>query len=344
MTDSVMRRETDAAGAAVARLLAGRPAILDLAARIRTQPPRLVVVCGRGSSAHAGTYLRYQIARRTGLIAAPAMPAIASVYGRGQNMAGTLFLAVSQSGRSPDLVAQAERAGADGALTVALVNEPTSPLARACHAVIDLAAGPEHSVAATKSVIAAAAAGLALLAAWTGDRALDDALDRLPTRLDQAGTCDWSRLTDMLGRCDRMLVVGRGHGLGIAKEVALKLAETCGIAALAFSTAELMHGPVALAGPGMPVFGLLQNDESAPGAAAVLATLAQTGVPVLAAGAPAPETAGGPCLLPTLAPDHPDTDPLTLLSAFYRAAEAACRARGRDPDHPPGLSKITETR
>jgi glucosamine--fructose-6-phosphate aminotransferase (isomerizing) len=336
---SLMREEARDSAAAVARCLDQSARFAAIAARLRALDPALVVVCARGSSSHAGTFLRYLLARDLGLVAAASMPSIASLYHRRQRLAGALFVAISQSGRSPDLLRATEEARAAGALTLAIVNDPAAPLAAACEIALDIAAGPERSVAATKTVLASLAAGLALAAAWTGDAALAVALRRLPERLAEAAALDWSALAAELGRVDRMFTVGRGPGLAIAAEAALKLAETTGIAGLAYSSAELSHGPRALAGPGFPVLGFVQDDAGRAGTAALLAELAAQGTPVFAAGLAGP----GMCALPVVAPDHPDTDLLPMLVSFYLAAEAAARARGLDPDHPPGLHKVTRT-
>lgn len=336
---SLMRAETDEAPEAVRRCLAQRDAIAAVAARLRALDPPLVVVCARGSSGHAGTFLRYVLARDLGVVAAAVMPSIASLYRRRQRLAGALFVAVSQSGGSPDLVLSAEQARAAGALTLALVNETASPLAAACETVLPLAAGPERSVAASKTVLASLAAGLALLAAWRGDAALEAALGRLPARLAAAVALDWAAHGAVPPQADRMFVLGRGPGLAIAAEAALKLAEVAGIAGLAYSAAELPHGPRTLAGPNFPVLGFVQEDAGRAGTTALLADLAARGAQVLAAGAQGP----GLTTLPTLPADHPDTDLLCQLVSFYRAVEAAARARGRDPDHPPGLQKVTRT-
>ncbi|HEX4261741.1 MAG TPA: SIS domain-containing protein [Acetobacteraceae bacterium] len=339
MTASLMRRETLEAPEAAARLL-GAPVLADAAARLRAAGPRLVLFCGRGSSGHAGTALRYLISQHLGIATADALPSLASVYRSRLDLSGTVLVALSQSGRSPDLVAQTEAARAEGALTVALVNDPASPLARASDLVLDLRAGPERSVAATKSVLAELAAGAALIAHWAEDAALLAALARWPERLAAAATLDWSALAAVLAAHDHAFTVGRGVGMGIAGEAALKLAEVAGIAALAHSSAELAHGPRALAGPDFPALGFVQDDAARAGTEAMLADLAAAGAPVLAAGA-APV---GATALPVLPPDHPALDLLPMLLAFYLAAEAAARARGRDPDHPPALRKVTETR
>ena len=342
---SFMRAETLESAEAVRRCLAQRDAFAALGAQMRALDPPFVVVCARGSSSHAGTYLRVLLAKQLGLVAAAAMPSVASVYHRPQRLRGALFVAISQSGRSPDLIASADQARAAGALTLALVNDPGSPLAASCELVLDIAAGPEHSVAATKTVLASLAAALALVDAWqhapTAATAptTATALAALPERLAAAAALDWSPLVSALGRVDRIFTVGRGPALGIVHEAALKLSEVCGIAGLAFSAAELAHGPMALAGPDFPVLAFLQDDATLPHSQRVLATLAARGAPVLAAGG---EVAGAHAL-PVLPPMHADADLLAMLVPFYLAAEAASRARGLDPDHPPSLRKVTQT-
>ena len=336
---SLMRDEARDSAAAVARCLDQRAALAAIAGRLSALDPAVVMVCARGSSGHAGTFLRYLLARDLGVVAAAAMPSIASLYHRRQRLGGALFVAISQSGHSPDLIRQTELARAAGALTLAIVNDAASPLAVACELVLDIKAGTERSVAATKTVLASLAAALALLADWTGDAVLGAALDRLPRRLAVAADLDWSPLVAELARVNRMFTVGRGPGLAIASEAALKLAETTGVAGLAYSSAELSHGPRALAGPDFPVLGFVQDDAGRPGTEAVLTDLAARGTPVFAAGL----SGAGLRALPVPPPDHADTDLLPQLVSFYLAAEAAARATGRDPDHPPGLHKVTRT-
>jgi glucosamine--fructose-6-phosphate aminotransferase (isomerizing) len=336
---TLMQDETRECAKAAGRCLAQGSVFASVARRVRTLDPSLVVVCARGSSGHAGTFLRYILARDLGVVAAAAMPSIASLYARRQRMAGALFVAVSQSGRSPDLLRTAEAARDAGALCLAIVNAPDSPLAAASELVIDIDAEPERSVAATKTVIATMAASLALTSAWSGDRAMARAARNLPERLERAVALDWSVLVTALAGQDRVLAVGRGPGLAVAAEAALKLSEVAGIAGLAYSSAELSHGPRVLAGPAMPVLGFVQDDAAKAGTVGVLRELADLGVPVLAAGA----DGAGVTALPVLPPEHADSDLIVQLASFYIAAEAIARARGHDPDHPPGLLKVTET-
>ncbi len=336
---SFMRAETLESADAARRCLA-RPVDFErVGARLRALDPPFVVTCARGSSSHAGTFLRVLIAQRLGLTAAAAMPSVASIYRWPQRLRGALYVTISQSGRSPDLIACVEQARAAGALTLALVNDTASPLASACELVLDIAAGPEQSVAATKTVVASLTAVLALVDAWRPVPSTHAVLAALPERLAAAASLDWSALISALACVDRIFTVGRGPALGIVNEAALKLSEVCGIAGLAFSAAELVHGPMALVGPRFPVLALLQDDASRPHSVAFLSTLTARGAPVLAAGG----RVAGAVALPILPPMRADADLLPMLVSFYLAAEAVARARGMNPDHPPSLHKITQT-
>lgn len=341
-TPSLMLRETAEAPDVVARLLeANAPATADLGDRLRRMPPAFVVTCARGSSDSAATYAKYLIEICLGPVVASVGPSISSVYGRRPKMRGSLFVAISQSGRSPDLLTLAEAARGDDALTVAIVNDTASPLAGLCEVVLPLHAGPERSVAATKSYIASLAAVLQLVAAWSGDPALDRAVRRLPDDLDDALRRSWLPAVPVLAAARSLYVVGRGPGFGAAQEAALKLKETGGLHAEALSSAELRHGPLALAGADFPVVLFSQNDAALPGLAELGTELAGRGVPVIAAG---PASVPGALALSTASGVDPFSQPLALIQSFYPLAEAVARARGRDPDRPPHLRKVTETR
>ena len=321
------------------QLQANAPAALALAERLRRTPPRAVLTYARGSSDHAATYARYLMETRLGVITASAPPSISSVYDAAPAMDGALCLVISQSGRSPDLLAAAQAACEAGALVVALVNDEDSPLARLAEAVLPLRAGPERSVAATKSFIASLSAILQLTAFWSRERELAGALDGLPALLDSAWRLDWSVATDALAQAQSLYVLGRGIGFGIAEEAALKLKETCGLHAEAFSSAELRHGPMALVGPSFPVLAFAQDDETREGVEAAAQACAAQGAPVFLAGGRCGE---GVEHLP--APRaHPALQAIAEAQSFYRFAEGLARARGLDPDHPPHLSKVTET-
>jgi len=334
-----MSREAAAAPAAVhSQLHANRGLVDALARRVRKFAPRAVVTCARGSSDHAATFAKYLVETRTGLLTSSAAPSVASLYASNTDLEGVLFLAISQSGASPDLLAAVAAAREAGALVIALVNAEGSPLTLAAHHTVPLRAGPETSIAATKSYIASLAAIVHLVASWTRDRELHEALESAPAQLAAAWQLDWSAAVEHLRTAQSLYVVGRGLGLGIAQEAALKFKETCGLHAEAFSAAELRHGPMALVREKFPILTFAQRDETREGIETLVSELRHVGADVLLAGFEAP----GVLTLPTLRA-HPVVEPLLMIQSFYGLANALAIARGRDPDRPPHLSKVTET-
>jgi glucosamine--fructose-6-phosphate aminotransferase (isomerizing) len=338
-SDTRMFREAAAAPAAVrSQLHANRDLIDQLGEVVRNMAPRAVVTCARGSSDHAATFAKYLVETRAGLLASSAAPSISSVYASKADLEGVLFVAISQSGASPDLLAAAAAAREAGALVLALVNADASPLADIAHHVVPLRAGAETSVAATKSYIASLAAIVHLVASWTQDSELQTALEQAPDQLALAWQLDWDAAVEHLRSASSLYVVGRGLGLGIAQEAALKLKETCGLHAEAFSAAELRHGPMALVRSGFPVLAFAQHDETREGVEALAGDLSNLGAEVLVAGSVVP----GAFTLPTLRA-HAAIEPLLMIQSFYRLANALALARGLDPDRPPHLNKVTET-
>jgi glutamine---fructose-6-phosphate transaminase (isomerizing) len=309
-------------------------------AALKRRPPRVVVTCARGSSAHAATFAKHLVERRFGIPVAAAAPNVASVYGQALRLDGQFFLAVSQSGRSDDLVEQARSARNSGALTAAVVNVTDSPLAQACHIVLPMAAGPELSVAATKSFVASLAVLLRLTACWADDAALAAAVERLPHRLSAAAALDWSPALPTLEAARSLIAIGRGPTLAMAREAALKLKETCNMHAEAFSGAEVLHGPVALVANRYPVLMFMAMDETAPGLAQLARDLVSKGAAVYLAGT----GEHGANRLPALPPDHPEVDAVCLIQSFYKLALNLALRLGIDTDHPRHLQKITRTR
>jgi glutamine---fructose-6-phosphate transaminase (isomerizing) len=337
---TLMFREAAEAGAVARRQHARNAATLEaLGARLREMAPHIVATLARGSSDNAATFGRYLIETHAGVLTSSVSPSVASVYDAAPAMEGTVMLAISQSGRSPDLLRAAESARARGALLVALVNDEESPLAAVADVTVPLCAGPERSVAATKSFIATLCALLHLTAEWTGDPALHKALDDLPGRLDEAWALDWSEALPILYGASSLYVVGRGPGYGIAQEAALKIKETSGFHAEAFSAAEVRHGPMALVEHGFPTLLLGQDDQSAASVAVLAEEFAGRDATVMSAGLPE----GTPGIrLPALRAD-PMIQPILLAASFYRLANSLAIARGRDPDRPPHLAKVTQT-
>ena len=312
--------------------------VARIAAALRAFKPRMVLTSARGSSDHAATYARYLIETSLGLVTSSASPSVSSVYGARQDLSQCLFLVISQSGRSPDLLTAAAAAKASGALVLALVNAEDSPLAAAADHVIPLRAGPELSVAATKSYICALAAIVHLVAHWSANPSLLSAVTSLPAGLDASWQLDWQAMVETLQPAQNMFVLGRGLGLGVAQEAALKFKETCGLHAEAFSSAEVRHGPMALLEKKLPVLMFAQNDETRPGLEDLARDWSARGAAVLMAGQGVP----GVETLPLIAAEAAIA-PLLLAQTFYRWAAPLSVARGYDPDHPPHLKKVTET-
>lgn len=336
--ETLMRAETREAGAAVARLLARNgDRLAALGEQLRARPPAVVVTCARGSSDHAATYGKYLIETLVGVPVASAAPSVVSIFDAPVATQSALCVAISQSGRSPDLLATVEAYRRGGAAVVALVNDEASPLATGADTLLALSAGAERSVAATKSCIAAMAGLAALVAAWSDDVALKAAVADLPAMLDAAVARDWSAGVEPLADARQMFVIGRGYGFGVAQECALKLKETCQLQAEPFSAAEVRHGPMAIVGEGFPVLALATSDAAGGDVISVAQAFAERGATVLSAHAG--DLSG---TLPAAAA-HPAIEPILMLASFYGMAERLSRRRGLDPDQPPHLAKVTRT-
>ena len=316
------------------------PALLDLVARCRRSPPQFVVTCARGSSAHAATFGKHLIERYLGIPVAAAAPNIATVYRQRLNLKNQLLLTISQSGRSDDLVEFGMMAKSAGATTVAIVNDVASPLAAICDIALPMAAGPERSVAATKSFIASLAMLLRVTAEWTDDAGLRAAIDRLPHRLTQATELDWGGCLDTFAKAASLITIGRGPTLPIAREAALKFKETCNLHAEAFSSAEFQHGPVALVSALYPILLFMPTDAAGMGLQEFAADLRAKGAALFSTehGEPAVDR------LPSLPPDQPDADAVCLMQSFYALAVRLAARRGTDVDRPRHLQKVTRTR
>lgn len=318
------------------RLLANHGLAAAVADRIRQANPRVVVISGRGSSANAGTFLRYLFETRAGLLVSTSAPSVVTTYNRSIDMREAIFIVISQSGRSPDLVAGAQSARRSGALTIAIVNDATSPVALACELTLPISAGVERSVAATKSVVLSMVIGVQLVASLCADHALSEHIAGLPQRLRDALECDWSAWSGSLAAARASFVIGRGFGLGPAREIGLKISETMRLPALSYSAAEVRHGPLAAASSDTPLLVLRQNDGSSAMVDALIADLRARGLNVFSMGEP-----GG--TLPWIGDGDPICDAITMLLPAYAAIERAARDCGFDPDNPPNLTKITET-
>jgi glucosamine--fructose-6-phosphate aminotransferase (isomerizing) len=338
-TTRMFREASESADAIERQLSANDAVVSSLAEQLKKSPPRFIVTCARGSSDHAATFGKYVFETQIGLMTASASPSVSSIYHTQQRLDGVLYFAISQSGKSPDLVRHAQGAKRAGAHVVALVNVEDSPLAAVADTVVPLRAGPELSVAATKSYICALSALVHITARWNDDGALLDALLATPAAMRATWGMDWSALANGLVDTSNLFVVGRGPGLGAAQEAALKLKETCGLHAEAFSAAEVKHGPMALVGKDFPVLFLTQQDESFVGTREVADEFAARGAKVWITSSDPTQAHA----LPVAAAPHPVCAPLIAIQGFYRAANALAILRGRNPDVPPHLNKVTQT-
>lgn len=332
---SLMRKEALEAADAVARFLdRNRPALKELGSRLNDAPPPIVITSARGSSDHAAGYFKYLAEILLGVPCASVGASVVSVYGAKLKVRDGLCLTISQSGKSPDIVAFQQAARQADALTVALVNVAASPAAQHADICLPLHAGAELSVAATKSFIVSLAAGAAVVAQWSGRTEVISAVDHLPEVLAAAARIEWPELEALATTAESLYVLGRGPSLPIAAETALKLKETCAIHAEAYSFAEVMHGPLELLGESFPVLAYSPEDASRASSREAIGRLRRTGAHVLVA-----EHDG----LPYAPTGHPLLDPISMIQTAYLAIERVAVAHGRDPDRPHLLKKVTET-
>ncbi|WP_171086363.1 SIS domain-containing protein [Telluria aromaticivorans] len=335
-----MYQEALSAGDCIAQQLAqdaGR--YTELGRSLRATNFHSVVTVARGSSDHASSYLAYLIMARMGRLVTSLPMSLVTLYKSPLVTRDTLAVSISQSGQSPDVVEPIQYFRAGGATTVALVNDDTSPLARAAEWTMPLHAGKEQSVAATKSFIASMVAGARLVAEWQDDAELRDGIAALPDSLRAASQVDWSAAIEVLAPARNIMVVGRGISFPVALEAALKFKETSALQAEAFSGAEIKHGPMALIEEGYPLLIFATRGPAQAGLVALAEEMRGRGARVLLA---APEdVASRDLLLPTAA--IPDLDPIVAIQAFYMMAANLSKARGLDPDRPRHLSKVTRT-
>ncbi len=335
-----MLLEAREAPAAVARQLAhDDKEYNDFGAFLRDRAPASILTVARGSSDHAAHFMAYLIMARLGRLVTSLPMSLITLYQSQIACEGLVSLAFSQSGQSPDLVAPTRFFSAGGACTAAFVNDPVSPLAQAAQWVFPLHAGAETSVAATKSFITQLVAGARIVAAWQQDLALDTALVDLPRVLSRAANADWTTAVETLRDVDRLFVIGRGTGLPVALEAALKFKETCGIQAEAFSGAEVKHGPMALIEEGYPLLVFAPRGPAQAGLLALAEEMRARGARVLLA---APNGTPG-ANLPLSETGAVELDPISVIQSFYPMVEALARARGLNPDQPRHLAKVTRT-
>jgi len=328
---TIMQREALESPLKVQQQLSNNKAVAEaLGKELRDNPPSMVMIVGRGSSDHAGVYGRYLIEIETGTPTFAAAPSVSSIYNKDLKLTNALIIAISQSGKSPDILAQVEMAKRSGARVVALVNDESSPLADIADTVLGLGAGPELAVAATKSYLCTLSALAQLTAYWSNDAALIEALNELPTTLQTAIDAETQLQVEDLLTVNNLVVLGRGPGFAVSKEIALKLKEVCQIQAEPFSSAEFLHGPVTLVENEFTCISINIKDESQSAHLEQVDDIRSRGASILEMDFCSHQI-------------HPRLQPIAVLQRFYLDVEKVALARGIDPDAPAGLNKVTRT-
>ena len=331
MTTSIMAKEAAEAPRVIGnQLRLNHKICAELGEKIRERAPKFVYIIGRGSSDHAGVFAKYLIEVEMGVPVCAAAPSVNSLFGQNVNLKDALVLIISQSGRSPDILAQTKSAKESGAFCVALINDTTSPLSYLADMVLPLSAGKEVAVAATKSYLATLSAVLQMVAHWKQEEVLMLALEELPNALQKVVDGETQLKQEFVESLAHCVVLGRGFGYAISREIALKLKEVLGVHAEAFSSAEFLHGPVTLVEKKLAIVSIDIEDESHQAHQEIVAEVTKRGA-VMA------ELTAKQGII------HQRFLPLAVLQRFYLDIEKIAVSMGLDPDEPAGLKKVTQT-
>jgi len=339
MTSKMFQESSSTPSVIASQLAQDEGLYRELGVLARDTNPAFVTTIARGSSDHACNYGAYVIMSQLGVPVLSLPPSIETLYHAPLRMQNSLAIGLSQSGKSPDIVATLEACAKAGAKTVAFVNVEDSPMAKLADTFFPLHAGPELSVAATKTFIASLSALARFVGHWSQNQTLLQGLESLPGVLENAQKADLDPIVEFFRNRDRALVLGRGPSFSVALEAALKFKETCSLQTEAFSGAEVRHGPKALINTGYPILvfaprGPVQND--------LLATakeMRESGASVFLITTADAEDAN--LVLPKAG--DPLLDPLVMIQIFHLAVERLAQARGMNPDEPPHLNKVTLT-
>ncbi len=345
---SLLQREIQEQPAAIARLLeAARGTVNDLAAAIRARDVCYIMIAARGTSDNAGIYAKYLFAAHNGLPVALTTPSLFTLYRRPPRLRHVLVLGISQSGQSVDIVEVIQEANRQGALTAAITNAPDSPLAQAAQFTLDLNAGPEKAVAATKTYTTS----LVMLALLSATLAQDEGrlawLEQLPEyvarTLDVAGEAV-QRRAERYRYMEDCVVIGRGYNYATAFEIALKLKELTYVVAAPYSSADFQHGPMAIIDPGFPVLVVTPSGTLLPHMMSFLDQLREREAEILVISdqAEALALARTPMPLPPGVPEW--LSPVIAVIPGQLLALHLTLAKGLEPDSPRGLQKVTITR
>ncbi len=346
-TIPLMRSEIFQQPAVLERLLAEElRTARQIATVLARSDPRYVVIAARGSSDNAARYGKYLFGSQLGLQVALATPSLFTLYGNPPSLRDAFVIGISQSGQSEDIVSVLAEARRQGVPTLAITNDTKSPLAAQADYLLDLHAGPERAVAATKTYTAQLAALALLAAAWHGD---ESHLDGLKKAID--GISRALRLEDRLQaqaapalQASLCWVLGRGYNYATAYEIALKLKETAGVPAEPFSPADFMHGPIALLRDGSPVVLIAHSGAAFHSTLAFGTELKARGASliVISDRGEAQRLADVGLRLADGIPEW--SSPIVAVVPGQLLALHVALERGLDPDRPRGLSKVTRTR
>jgi glucosamine--fructose-6-phosphate aminotransferase (isomerizing) len=322
------------------------PRIAAVAALLRERRPRFVILAARGTSDNAGTYLRYIVGAVNGMVVAPAAPSLLTVYGADMHIADTVVIGISQSGKATDVIEVLERSRELGAVTVALTNTADSPIVQAAEHALLTHAHEEKAVAATKTYTTALTVLYQLAACW-GERAdLKDQISQAPVAIEQVFTDLEPWIAERAERYRYMntcTILARGVNYATAKEVGLKLQETCYINPEPWSAADYMHGPIAALNPGDPVILLAPQGPS-------LGSMLEVGqavkerqgeMIVFSDDEDALALARVPMKLPPMGQSY--WSPIVIAAAGQLFAYYLAVHKGLNPDRPRGLHKVTLT-
>lgn len=338
---TLMRTEALESPHVVATQIKTTQALLsEISCELKKRDPYSLVSVARGSSDNAAQYLNFLTSVHLGKLTTSLSMSTLTLYQASLDVTRSVGVAISQSGQSPDIVTPLRYMRQQGAPTIALVNNITSPLAKNAEWILPLGAGPEKSVAATKSFIASLVASAALVSQWKDDKRVQISLEQLPEDLKKAQALDWTRAIPLLAGAQRVMTVGRGYGLSLALEAALKLKETCLIQAEAFSAAEMKHGPQSLIDKDYPLIVFATRGPALKSLLELAKEMKGRGAKVILA---------APDFVPekdvVIQSTHSEElDVIAAIQSFYLMVEELSRHLGFDPDKPRHLTKVTETR
>ena len=314
-------------------------AVDQLANQIKDQLPNFVFTAARGSSDHAAKFLKYLFEIYLGIPVVSLGPSICSIYSSKLSLNNTMCIGISQSGQSPDIISVINSAKNKECITASFTNDSNSPLAQKTKFSVPLQAGSEKSVAATKTFTSTLVVCLVLVAKVKKDVELLSAIYRLPEMLEKAIRIEWPELKNELESCNKLYTLGRGLSYSISSEASLKLIETCGIHASSYSSAEVLHGPVEIVDEYHPVIALISRDAAEQSIVNVCENIAERKAKVFGTSSYLNKSIS----LEFVDTGHPFTDPIALIASFYPFVENLSLVRGKNPDQPSLLKKVTKT-